>query len=124
MKCDLKDCRHNSNGICCNLSYVDCPYHRAIVSNKVKQDVENWPDYKKKAYNEMFVSAHSKKLKIDKISITDIDKIESMLREHNVYIISSIGGKGNHVGRLKGFSLDADGNLIIETDIDKKSSTG
>ena len=44
-------------------------------------------------------------------------------KEHNVYIISSVEGKGNHVGRFKGFSVDADGDLIIEADIDGLSCT-
>ena len=48
---------------------------------------------------------------------------EKMLKADNIYIISSIDDKGTHVGRFKRCSLDADGNLIIETDIDSVSCT-
>lgn len=50
-------------------------------------------------------------------------EIETMLRKHNAYIISSVDGKGAHVGRLKGVTVDADGNLVIESDIDNVSCT-
>lgn len=58
-----------------------------------------------------------------KMSIAEMNEIETKLREHNVYIISSVEGKGNHIGRFKGFAVDADGDLIIETDIDELSCT-
>ena len=48
---------------------------------------------------------------------------EKMLGVDNIYIVSSIDNKGTHVGRFKRCSLDADGNLIIETDIDSVSCT-
>ena len=48
---------------------------------------------------------------------------EKMLGADNIYIVSSIDNKGAHVGRFKKCSLDADGNLIIETDIDSVSCT-
>lgn len=53
----------------------------------------------------------------------DLQMIEAILRKYNVYIISSVDGKGNHVGRLKGFSVDADGDLVIDADIDELSCT-
>jgi hypothetical protein len=34
-----------------------------------------------------------------------------------------IEGKGHHIGRFKGFALDANDSLIIETDIDSLSCT-
>lgn len=48
---------------------------------------------------------------------------EKMLESDNIYIVSSIDNKGTHVGRFKRCSLDADGNLIIEIDIDGVSCT-
>ena len=51
-------------------------------------------------------------------------ELEQKLKEYDVYILSSIGGKGHHVGRFKGISVDANGDLIIDTDIDKYSITG
>lgn len=57
------------------------------------------------------------------MTIAEMNEIEAKLKEHNVYIISSVEGKGNHVGRFKGFSVDADGDLIIEADIDGLSCT-
>ena len=50
-------------------------------------------------------------------------ELEQKLKEHDVYIISSVGGKGHHVGRFKGISVDANGDLIIDADIDEHSIT-
>lgn len=46
--------------------------------------------------------------------INNVDKL---------YVIASIGGKGAHVGRIKGLSYDADGIPLLEIDIDPVSST-
>ena len=54
---------------------------------------------------------------------TELNKIKEKLEEQNVYVIASIEGKGCHIGRFKGFSLDANKQLIIEVDIDEKSCT-
>ena len=48
-------------------------------------------------------------------------EIEELLKEHSVSVLSSIEGKGIHVGRFKGIALDADGFPVIECDIDKES---
>lgn len=50
-------------------------------------------------------------------------KIEEWMKLNNVYIVSSIDGNGNHVGRLKGLYLDANDDLIISVDIDDLSCT-
>ena len=50
-----------------------------------------------------------------------IKEIENVLKEKNAYIVASVGGNGNHVGRIKGLAVDANGNLIIEADIDSES---
>ena len=52
-----------------------------------------------------------------------LKEIEEFLKEHNVYIASSIEGKGLHIGRFKEIALDADGFPIIECDIDEVSCT-
>lgn len=57
------------------------------------------------------------------IDMKEMERIEKLLRENDVYIMSSIGGKGHHIGRFKGFRLDANDSLIIETDIDGMSCT-
>lgn len=58
------------------------------------------------------------------IDMKELERIEKLLRENDVYIMSSIEGKGHHIGRFKGFALDANDSLIIETDIDSLSCTG
>ena len=58
------------------------------------------------------------------MSIDELNKIEDKLREQNVYIMSSVDGKGVHIGRFKGFSRNANDDLIIEADIDAVSCTG
>lgn len=50
-------------------------------------------------------------------------ELEQKLKEYDVYILSSVGGKGHHVGRFKGISVDANGDLIIDADIDEYSIT-
>lgn len=45
-------------------------------------------------------------------------------REQEVYIIASINNKGNHIGRIKNVSLDADCDVVIEVDVDRESVTG
>lgn len=45
-------------------------------------------------------------------------------REQEVYVVSSIENKGNHIGRIKDISLDANCDVVIEVDIDKESITG
>lgn len=54
----------------------------------------------------------------------DIFGVEKILNEHKTYIVSSVDGKGVHIGRLQGMSLDADGDWVIEVDLDGKSCTG
>jgi len=58
------------------------------------------------------------------IDLAMIQGIEKYLKENSAYIISSIDGEGNHVGRFKEFVIDANGDLIISTDIDSESCTG
>lgn len=58
-----------------------------------------------------------------KVDYEEMKQIENKLKENKAYVISSIDEKGHHVGRFKGFSLDANGDLIIEIDIDAISST-
>lgn len=45
-------------------------------------------------------------------------------REQEVYVIASINNKGNHIGRIKNVSLDADCDVVIEVDVDRESVTG
>lgn len=54
----------------------------------------------------------------------DMADIENILNEHKTYIISSVEGKGVHIGRFHGLSLDADGDWVIDADLDEKSCTG
>ena len=54
---------------------------------------------------------------------TELRKFEEELKKYNTYIASSIEGKGTHIGRFRGLSLDANGDIIILCDIDKDSVT-
>lgn len=51
----------------------------------------------------------------------DVNRLESMLKNYDTYIISSIEGKGGYMGRFKGLSVDVDGNLFIEADLDSEN---
>lgn len=57
------------------------------------------------------------------MNIEEIKKIDEWLCKNNVYIASSIDGKGVHIGRFIGLTLDVDGDLVIYTDIDSLSCT-
>lgn len=57
-------------------------------------------------------------------TIQELIKNNTYNKNQEVYIIASIEGKGNHIGRIKNISLDADDDVIIEVDIDEKSVTG
>ena len=52
------------------------------------------------------------------------EHVEAVLAGCNTYVLSSIDGEGNHVGRFKGVSVDANGSLVINADIDKVFCTG
>lgn len=52
-----------------------------------------------------------------------ISELENFIKNNNIYIASSIEGKGVHIGRIKDISYDADGAIVINTDIDAKSCT-
>lgn len=57
-------------------------------------------------------------------TIQELIKNNTYNKEQDVYIIASIGGEGNHIGRIKNISLDADYDVVIEVDVDEKSVTG
>ena len=50
-------------------------------------------------------------------------KLRSIIDNRNVYIMSKIDGKGCHIGKITGFSLDANDGIVIETDIESVSAT-
>ena len=45
------------------------------------------------------------------------------MNNREVYIVSTIDGKGCHIGKITGVSLDANDGIVIETDIDSVSVT-
>lgn len=53
----------------------------------------------------------------------DISNLKETLERHNAYVIASIGGGGCYIGSLKEISLDANGDLVIVSDIDNISCT-
>lgn len=62
-------------------------------------------------------------MKYDEV-IKKLKKITTFNENQEVYIIASIDNNGNHIGRIKNISLDADCDVVIEVDIDKESVTG
>ena len=50
-------------------------------------------------------------------------KLRSIIDNRNVYVMSTIDGCGCHIGKITGFSLDANDGIVIETDIDGVSTT-
>ena len=50
-------------------------------------------------------------------------KLRSIIDNRNVYIMSKIDGKGCHIGKITGVSLDAFDGIVIETDIESVSAT-
>ncbi len=54
-------------------------------------------------------------------AIKKLENITTFNKNQEVYIIASIDNKGNHIGRIKNISLDADCDVVIKVDIDKES---
>jgi hypothetical protein len=52
-----------------------------------------------------------------------LTKLRSIVNNHEVYIMSAIDGKGCHIGKITGVSLDANDDIVIEADIDSVSAT-
>lgn len=52
-----------------------------------------------------------------------MEEILSTLQENHAYVIASVNGVGNYVGRIKGITYDANNTPIIEVDIDSVSCT-
>lgn len=50
-----------------------------------------------------------------------MEEILSTLQENHAYVIASVNGVGNYVGRIKGIAYDANNTPIIEVDIDSVS---
>lgn len=51
------------------------------------------------------------------------ERIEAILKKHGTYILSTIDGRGCHVGCYKGIALDADADWIIEAEVESMSET-
>lgn len=54
-----------------------------------------------------------------------INKIKNLhdKKSQEIYIISEIDGKGTHIGKILDIGLDADENIVINTDIESVSET-
>lgn len=50
-------------------------------------------------------------------------QLRSIIDNCEVYIMSTIDGKGCHIGKITGVSLDANDGIVIETDIESVSVT-
>lgn len=77
---------------------------------------------------ELITLVESDKLKIAESASTsdtarDVSDIKDVLDKQNAYVVATVEGDGCHIGRLKGISLDANGDLVIEVDISSISCT-
>lgn len=52
-----------------------------------------------------------------------LSKLRSIISNRDVYIMSTVDGKGCHIGKITGVSLDANDGIVIETDIESVSAT-
>lgn len=55
---------------------------------------------------------------MDKELYKNLSEIEQYLKQHGCYVLSSVEGKGTHVGRLNKISLDANDDIVLDIDID------
>lgn len=53
-------------------------------------------------------------------TIQELIKNNTYNKNQEVYIIASIEGKGNYLGRIENISLDKYNDVIIEVDIDER----
>lgn len=54
----------------------------------------------------------------------EMELVESILKANKGYIVASLDGKGHFLGEFKGLSQDADGNLIIDTNLESIDCSG
>lgn len=50
--------------------------------------------------------------------------LEGVSENQNIYIISTLDGKGTHIGSINNVSLDANGEVVMEANIESVSETG
>ena len=50
--------------------------------------------------------------------------LEGVSENQNIYIISTLDGKGTHIGSINNVSLDASGEVVLEANIESVSETG
>ena len=56
--------------------------------------------------------------------VSDISEAMTYFNENSeVYVISSIDGKGMHIGKITGFTRDSGDGVVLETDIEEESVT-
>lgn len=49
--------------------------------------------------------------------------LEGVSENQNIYIISTLDGKGTHIGRINKVSFDADGDVVLEANVESVSET-
>ena len=50
--------------------------------------------------------------------------LDGVTDEQDIYIIATIDGAGTHIGSINNVSLDADGDVVLEANIESVSETG
>ena len=53
----------------------------------------------------------------------DFDGVDEILKKHRAFVMATIDGHGCHIGTYKEISLEADGDLIINVDVESLSVT-
>lgn len=54
----------------------------------------------------------------------EFDGVDEILKKHRAFVMARIDGHGCHIGTYKGISLEADGDWIINVDVEGVSVTG
>ena len=90
-------------------------------------------DLLKKVLNIYYIAREEAAKLIEEIPAADVvevvhgdaerEYVESLLKLHAAYLLAKIDNTGTHVGKFEDITLDADGNWIIEADVESLSVT-
>lgn len=57
-------------------------------------------------------------------TVEEAEEHDEILKKHRAFVMARIDGHGCHIGTYKGLSLEADGDWIINVDVEGVSVTG
>ena len=96
-------------------SFDNCYYlYNSAVRETVRQALKNAP------VADVAPVVHGER----KFGGLDFDGVDEILKKHRAFVMATINGHGCHIGTYKKISLEADGDWIIDVDVEGLDVTG